>query len=74
MTERTDGDGRWESTDGVSWSLVEPSAKWLAARTDDPTPDVAPSSAEDRLDQLITSLTGVTSLAQVRSAAKAAQS
>lgn len=32
MVDRIDDDGRWESSDGVSWLLVEPSQQWLQQR------------------------------------------
>ena len=50
MIERTDGDGRWESADGASWTLVEPSPAWRADQEAEtapapPTPAVLAAEA-----------------------------
>ena len=37
--ERSDTGGRWESDDGVTWALVEPSAEWLAGIPTPTAPD-----------------------------------
>lgn len=49
MEKRTDNDGRWETSDGVTWLLVEPSQAWLDARAADAAnqPEPAPPPLDE---------------------------
>ena len=38
--ERTDTNGLWQSEDGITWLLVEPSAAFLAQLAADPEPEL----------------------------------
>ena len=42
--ERTDDNGTWESQDGITWLLVEPSAAFHAQQTADPQPVPQPTA------------------------------
>ena len=42
--ERTDGNGLWESEDGITWLLVTPSAAFYAQQAADPEPAPQPSA------------------------------
>ena len=48
--ERIDDNGRWESPDGRTWLLVEPSQEWLERpQPEEPEPE---PTAEERIAQL----------------------
>jgi hypothetical protein len=38
--ERTDNNGLWQSDDGITWLLVEPSAAFHAQQAADPEPEI----------------------------------
>jgi hypothetical protein len=38
--ERTDNNGLWQSDDGITWLLVEPSAAFHAQQAADPQPEI----------------------------------
>jgi len=40
MMERTDVNGLWQSEDGITWLLVEPSEAYIAQLAADPEPEV----------------------------------
>jgi hypothetical protein len=59
MIERTDTSGRWESADGGrTWSLVEPSAEFIAehANAVDPEPEPSPEERIAQLEAIIAAL------------------
>jgi len=71
--ERTTGNGREVSDDGVTWLLVEPSQAWLDARAAADANQPAPEpTAEERLATLIAALGDAQSLEEIRDAAAAA--
>lgn len=51
--ERIDGSGRWTSTDGVTWTLVEPSEAYLAAQAAAAEPPYPPLDATGALATLL---------------------
>ena len=42
--ERTDVNGDWQSDDGITWLLVEPSAAYIAQLAADPQPAPQPTA------------------------------
>jgi hypothetical protein len=44
MMERTDNNGLWQSENGVTWLLVEPSAAFIAQQAADPQPAPQPTA------------------------------
>ena len=42
--ERTDNNGTWQSDDGITWLLVEPSAAFIAQLAADPQPAPQPAA------------------------------
>jgi hypothetical protein len=44
MMERTDVNGDWQSDDGITWLLVEPSAAYIAQLAADPQPAPQPTA------------------------------
>ena len=41
---RTDGNGTWESEDGITWLLIEPSEAFVAQLAADPQPAPQPAA------------------------------
>jgi hypothetical protein len=41
--DRTDANGEWQSEDGATWLLVNPSAEFVAQQAADPEPEIRPS-------------------------------
>ena len=44
MMNRTDGNGTWESEDGITWLLIEPSEAFVAQLAADPQPAPQPAA------------------------------
>ena len=44
MMNRTDDNGQWESEDGITWLLIEPSEAFVAQLAADPQPAPQPAA------------------------------
>ena len=72
MMDRTDDNGVWESENGVTWLLVEPSAAFLAQQAADPDPEPQPSpevhAAQTISDEITVRLDPAGTISEIKAA------
>ena len=72
MMDRTDGNGLWESEDGITWLLVAPSAAFYAQLAADPQPEPQPSpevhAAQTISDEITVRLDPAGTISEIKAA------
>ena len=70
--ERTDANGLWESEDGITWLLVQPSEAFIAQLAADPQPEPQPSpevhAAQTISDEITVRLDPAGTISEIKAA------
>ena len=72
MMDRTDGNGLWESEEGITWLLVAPSEAFIAQLAADPQPEPQPTpevhAAQTISDEITVRLDPAGTISEIKAA------